>query len=124
MARNFEITINDVVYSGHTASAKDQIEMLHAAARTNAISILKEGVADQTIVGVLMFSNITDIELLKKLCLRNGNVIRSTDKVPVDSNLFQDEIHYFYLLLGKVLRENIGNFWQLSQNENKEVEVV
>ncbi|CNK17850.1 hypothetical protein ABQG65_13800 [Yersinia alsatica] len=47
---------------------------------------------------------------LRDLCLKNGNIIRQSDNVPVAENQFPDEAHNYLVLLGLVLRENIGPF--------------
>ncbi|QQG27014.1 hypothetical protein JFY74_12825 [Pectobacterium carotovorum] len=47
-------------------------------------------------------------------CIKNGKMVRDTGNIPIAENLFQDEIQNYLLLLGKVLKENIGPFWKLS----------
>lgn len=56
---------------------------------------------------------------LKELCIKNGKIVRDADSIPVAENLFQDQIQNYLLLLGRVLKENIGPFWTLSAGSEK-----
>lgn len=115
MARSFDLDIGGTEYKGSTASAKNQIEMLHIAGRTSLIVALKEGASDMALVAALTQVRFDEIKTLCKLCLGDDLVTRSADNVPVGENLFQDNPQDWYLLLGKVLMENLGPFWQLRQ---------
>lgn len=117
MARRIEIQINHEVYVGDTAPARDQVEMLNIASRYNLLPIVRNDMGEMGAVAVIATLEISLIERLKKLCLVGGDVKRSSDSVPVSENMFQDEPHLFLLLIAKVLKENIGPFWQLSKNE-------
>lgn len=117
MARKIEIQINNEVYVGDTAPARDQVEMLNIASRFNLLPIVREDMGDMGAVAVIATLEITLIDRLKKLCITGGGLKRLTDNVPVSENLFQDEPHLFLLIIAKVLKENIGPFWQLSKNE-------
>lgn len=114
MARKIEISINDVDYRGDTAPARDQVEMLNIASRYNLLPTVRGNMGDMGIVAVVATLDLSVMKRLKELCLKNGNVERVEDGVPVAENLFQDEPHLFLLLLAKVLKENIGPFWNLS----------
>jgi hypothetical protein len=57
-------------------------------------------------------------ERLKELVIRKGEFKRASDNVPLSENLFQDQVHFFLLLLGRALAENVGPFWNLSSDEN------
>ena len=117
MARRIEIQINHEVYVGDTAPARDQVEMLNIASRYNLLPIVRNDMGEMGAVAVIATLEISLIERLKRLCLLGGGVKRSSDNVPVSENMFQDESHLFLLLIAKVLKENIGPFWQLSKNE-------
>ena len=117
MARNIELKINDVVYAGTTASAKDQVEMLQIASRCGLLPAISDSVTPMGVVASLAAVDASSLNRLKALCLTNGNVVRQIDSVPVAENMFQDEAHNFLGLIGGVLKENIGPFWQLSGSE-------
>jgi hypothetical protein len=117
MSRRIEIQINQEVYVGDTAPARDQVEMLNIASRYNLLPIVRDDMGEMGAVAVIATLEMTLIERLKKLGVSGGGVIRSSDNVPVSENMFQDEPHLFLLLIAKVLKENIGPFWQLSKNE-------
>lgn len=117
MARNIEININDVTYSGSTASAKDQVEMLQIASRCGLLPAISDSVTAMGVVASLAAVDASGLNRLKVLCLTNGNIVRQSDNVPVAENMFQDEAHNFLVLIGGVLKENIGPFWQLSGSE-------
>lgn len=114
MARNIEININDVTYGGSTASAKDQVEMLQIASRCGLLPAISDNVTPMGVVASLATVDASSLNRLKALCLTNGNIVRQSDNVPVAENMFQDEAHNFLVLIGGVLKENIGPFWQLS----------
>ncbi|WP_185812848.1 hypothetical protein [Enterobacter sp. WCHEn045836] len=117
MARRIEIQIDNETYVGDTAPARDQVEMLNIASRYNLLPIVRDDMGDMGAVAVVATLDMPLIERLKKLGVAGGSVIRSSDRVPVSENLFQDEPHLFLLLIAKVLKENIGPFWQLSKKE-------
>lgn len=117
MARKIEIQINNEVYVGDTAPARDQVEMLNIASRYNLLPIVRDDMGEMGAVAVVATLEMTLIERLKKLGVSGGGFVRSTDNVPVSENMFQDEPHLFLLLIAKILKENIGPFWQLSKNE-------
>lgn len=117
MARKIEIQINHEVYVGDTAPARDQVEMLNIASRYNLLPIVRDDMGEMGAVAVIATLEMPLIERLKKLCVSGGGIVRTSDNVPVSENLFQDEPHLFLLLIAKILKENIGPFWQLSKNE-------
>ncbi|CAI2057325.1 Uncharacterised protein [Serratia quinivorans] len=117
MARNIEIGINDVIYSGVTSAAKDQVEMLQIASRCGLLPAISDTVTNMGLVASLAAVDTGNLNRLKVLCLTNGKIVRQADDVPVAENLFQDEAHNFLILIGRVLKENIGPFWQLSSKE-------
>lgn len=117
MGRNIETEINDVTYSGVTAPAKDQVEMLQIASRCGLLPAISDTVTNMGLVASLAAVDSASLNRLKVLCLTNGKIVRQSDDVPVAENLFQDEAHNFLVLIGRVLKENIGPFWQLSDNE-------
>ena len=56
MGRNISVEINDVIYSGATAPAKDQVEMLQLASRCGLLPAISEhcdkhGVGGQLVGG-------------------------------------------------------------------------
>lgn len=119
MGRKISLTISDIDYSGMTASAKEQVEMLQIAAQSSLLPALSEGGSDMGLVAIMAALDGMQLTRLKNLCIGGGNIVRTSDGVPVAENLFQDRVHYWLLLLGRVLQENIGPFWQLSeQSEN------
>ena len=120
MGRNIETEINDVIYSGVTAPAKDQVEMLQIASRCGLLPAISDTVTNMGLVASLAAVDTGNLNRLKLLCLTNGKIVRQADDVPVAENLFQDEAHNFLVLIGRVLKENIGPFWQLSGNGEDE----
>jgi len=121
MGRNISVEINDVIYSGATAPAKDQVEMLQIASRCGLLPAISDTMTYMGLVASLASVDTVNLNRLKVLCLTNGKIIRQIDDVPVAENLFQDEAHNFLVLIGKVLKENIGPFWQLSSGEEAPV---
>lgn len=118
MARTYKITAGGAEYIGTTAPAKAQIEMLRIAGRSGLIAAIQEGSTDMSVVVALTQVHPSDFAELRKLCFESGGedlVLREADKVPVGENLFQDNPQNFYLLVGRAIGENLGNFWQLRQ---------
>lgn len=120
MARNIEVNIKDVAYSGVTAPAKDQVEMLQIAATSGLLPVMSDLTKDMGLMASMASIDSDSFNRLKTLCLTNGKVVRDADNVPVAENLFQDETHNFFVLVGRVLKENIGPFWQLSEKDGNE----
>ncbi|ANI83289.1 hypothetical protein [Kosakonia oryzae] len=119
MGRRIEIEIDGATYSGVTASAKDQVEMLQISAQAGLLPLLGEGVTPMGITVAMASLDGGKTARLKELCIVKGKIVRDSDGVPVAENLFQDAAHNFLLLLGRALKENVGPFWQLSeQSEN------
>lgn len=118
MPRKIEAEINGVLYTGVTASAKDQIEMLQIAATNGLLPSMNNRTSEMAVVASMASLDAGSLRRLKELVLANGQVIRASDTAPVAENLFQDEVHNYFLLLGKALRENIGPFWMLNLGEN------
>ncbi|WP_219951438.1 hypothetical protein [Dickeya zeae] len=114
MGRRIEIEIDGITYSGATASAKDQLEMIQIAASSGILPALSDEVGDMALVSCLAATDSHSLSRLRDLCIKNGKMVRDGDAVPVAENLFQDAIHGYLMLLGGVLRENIGGFWQLN----------
>ena len=116
MARPFTVEAGDTEFSGSTAPAKSQIEMLHIAGRTGLIVSLQSEASDMALVVALTQIHPDDFAALRKLCFMSGRedlIVRSADKVPVGENLFQDNPQDYYLLVGRALVENLAPFWQL-----------
>ncbi|HDS6411021.1 TPA: hypothetical protein QHZ98_003829 [Klebsiella oxytoca] len=124
MARKIEIQINDVLYIGDTAPARDQLEMLTIASHNMILPVLAKGVSDMALVAAFSSLNISTIERLKDLLIKKGEFRRSADGVPVAENMFQDEVHLFLLLMGRALEENIGPFWKLNKGGRDEEEMT
>ena len=118
MARKIEIQINSEVYVGDTSPARDQVEMLSIATQNGLLPYLTKNVKDMTIVSGIAGLNTMTFERLKELVIRKGEFKRASDNVPLSENLFQDQVHFFLLLLGRALAENVGPFWNLSSDEN------
>ncbi|MBE0152638.1 hypothetical protein [Serratia sp. PL7] len=116
MGRIIETEINDVTYSGVTSPAKDQVEMLQIASGCGLLPALSDKVTDMGLTASLAAVDVASFNRLKTLCLSNGKILRHADSVPVAENLFQDEAHNYLVLVGRVLKENIGPFWQLSNS--------
>lgn len=114
MARNIETEINDVTYTGQTTSAKDQIELLQIATANGVLPVLKASVSDMALAASIASLDAHSLKRVKELALNGGKIIRLPDNAPVAENLFQDQIHLYMLLLGRIMRENIGPFWSLS----------
>lgn len=126
MARNIEVKINEVTYTGQTSSAKDQIEMLQIATANGVLPVLKANVSDMALAASIASLDAHSLKRVKELALNGGKIIRLPDNAPVAENLFQDQIHFYMLLLGRIMQENIGPFWSLSlgteggKNNNEE----
>lgn len=126
MARNIEVEINEVTYTGQTSSAKDQIEMLQIATANGVLPVLKANVSDMALAASIASLDAHSLKRVKELALNGGKIIRLPDNAPVAENLFQDQIHFYMLLLGRIMQENIGPFWSLSlgteggKNNNEE----
>jgi hypothetical protein len=117
MARKIEITVNAVLYTGDTAPARDQLEILNIVSQNGLLPVIDKKIGDMTIAATLSTLNLQAVERLKDLAVRKGGLARASDNVPVAENMFQDEIHWFLVLLGRVVEENIGPFWQLKPEE-------
>lgn len=124
MGRKIEIKINDVMYDGDTAPARDQLEMLTIASQNMMLPVLAKGVSDMALVAAFSSLNISTIERLKDLVIKKGEFRRSADGVPVAENIFQDEVHLFLLLMGRAVEENIGPFWKLNKGGRDEEETT
>lgn len=114
MGRRIEIEIDGVLYTGATPSAKDQLEMLQIATKNGVLPALGETASDMGLAVALANMDALSLNRLKDLCIKNGKIVRDADSIPVAENLFQDAIQNYLLLLGRVLKENIGPFWKLS----------
>ncbi|WP_315707400.1 hypothetical protein [Brenneria uluponensis] len=124
MGRKIEVEIDGVMYSGATASAKDQLEMLQLATKNGILPALGEGSSDMGLVVSLASADTLALNRLKELCIKNGNIVRDGDGVPVAENLFQDSVHNYLLLVGLLLRENVGPFWRLSAGSENGAEAT
>ena len=120
MGRSINVDINGTNYSGVTAPAKDQVEMLQIAATSGLLPVMSELTKDMGLMVSMASIDTASFNRLKTVCLTNGKIVRDADNVPVAENLFQDETHNFLVLVGRVLKENIGPFWQLSEKEGSE----
>ncbi|PWC10659.1 hypothetical protein B4923_16190 [Brenneria roseae subsp. americana] len=114
MGRKIEVEIDSVTYSGATPSAKDQLEMLQIVTKNGILPALGKGSSDMGLAVALASADALSLNRLKELCIKNGKIVREADSIPVAENLFQDQIQNYLLLLGRVLKENIGPFWTLS----------
>ncbi|MEN4050146.1 hypothetical protein P9A10_16100 [Serratia marcescens] len=122
MARNIEVKINGVTYSGATAPAKDQLEMLSLASQNGLLLMVGKGLSDMGVAVAMSSTDMTVIERLKELALKKGNVIRQVDGVPASENMFEGQIYFFLVLIARILEENIGPFWSLNKGEDNEEE--
>ncbi|QXF34270.1 hypothetical protein CE143_14765 [Photorhabdus luminescens] len=124
MGRKIEVEINGTLFSGATASAKDQLEMLQIAAKEGILPAMNDNSTEMGLAVSLATADTLSLNRLKELCIKNGKIVRDADNVPVAENLFQDEVQNYLVLLGKVLKENIGPFWQLSAGSENGAEVA
>jgi hypothetical protein len=110
--RTVQIEVGGVEYECNTAPAKNQFEALHIAMRTGMVANLQGEPSDMAIVammGALSYDDLNRlITLLVKDCAK-----RSEDNVEVAENLFQDNIQDYYLLVGRLVKENLAPFWKL-----------
>ncbi|MGO3395298.1 MAG: hypothetical protein ACTINL_02235 [Serratia proteamaculans] len=120
MARNIEVKINGITYSGATAPAKDQLEMLSLASQNGLLLMVGKGLSDMGVAVAMSSTDMTVIERLKELALKKGDIVRQSDGVPVSENLFDGQVYFFLVLIARVLEENIGPFWSLSKGEENE----
>ncbi|HHW4185000.1 TPA: phage tail assembly chaperone [Yersinia enterocolitica] len=121
MGRQIEVVIGDTLFQGATSPARDQVEMLQIAAKSGLLPAINPNVTAMGMAASLASVDTMSLNRLKELCFKSGSIVRQSDNVPVGENLFQDEAHNYLVLLGQVLRENIGPFWQLS-GEGKSAE--
>lgn len=112
MARNFEIDIDGEIYAGTTAPAKSQAEALHVAMRTGIIAHFKGEPSDMTLAAMFASLDYDDFGKLVRLLVKDC-VKSEEDSIPIGENLFQDDIQNYYLLVGRVVKENLGPFWNL-----------
>jgi hypothetical protein len=120
MARNIEVKINGITYSGATAPAKDQLEMLSLASQNGLLLMVGKGLSDMGVAVAMSSTDMTVIERLKELALKKGDIVRQSDGVPVSENLFDGQVYFFLVLIARVLEENIGPFWSLNKGEEHE----
>lgn len=111
----FQVEIDGVQYRGKTASAANQFEALHIAGRTSLITLLKEGATDMGMVAMLTRIPLEDVRRLDKLAMDGLIYVAGEDK-SVAMVQFKDSIQNYYLLLAKVLRENLSGFYKLSHS--------
>lgn len=112
MAKQFTIDVGGASYSGTTASAQAQMEALHILMRTGLIASLREEHTDMGLVVALGALSWEDVKHLEALLMKDC-VTRYSDDVPVAVNLFRDNVQDYYLLLMKVVQENLAGFWTL-----------
>lgn len=118
MAREFDLEVGGMTLRGKTAPATAQHEALHIAMRTSLVVMLSdpEGVSDMGAVATLGGIDYGDVTRLEELLVK-GNVWRAEDDVPVAANLFADQIEAYYLMLFRVVSENLAGFWKLQRPE-------
>ncbi|EOD4105835.1 hypothetical protein ACULTK_004527 [Yersinia enterocolitica] len=122
MGRQIEVVIGDTLFRGATSPARDQVEMLQIAAKAGLLPAINPNVTAMGMAASLASIDMMSLNRLKELCFKNGSIVRQSDNIPVGENLFQDEAHNYLVLLGQVLRENIGPFWQLKSEEGRNAE--
>ncbi|MDZ7320756.1 hypothetical protein N4G41_03815 [Kosakonia sacchari] len=117
MARKIEIIINNEVFIGDTAPARDQLEMLTIASQNGLLMVVGKGISDMGVAVAMSSLDMQVIDRLKELILKKGEVCRESDKVPVSENMFDGNTFNYLLLLARGLEENIGPFWNLNNGE-------
>ncbi|MBW5814483.1 hypothetical protein H0I54_14635 [Yersinia kristensenii] len=122
MGRQIEVVIGDTIFHGATSPARDQVEMLQIAAKSGLLPAINPNVTAMGMAASLASVDTMSLNRLKELCFKSGSILRQSDNIPVGENLFQDEAHNYLVLLGQVLRENIGPFWQLKSEEGRNAE--
>ncbi|CRX53841.1 phage tail assembly chaperone [Yersinia enterocolitica] len=122
MGRQIEVVIGDTLFRGATSPARDQVEMLQIAAKSGLLPAINPNVTAMGMAASLASVDTMSLNRLKELCFNSGSIVRQSDNIPVGENLFQDEAHNYLVLLGQVLRENIGPFWQLKKEEGRNAE--
>ncbi|HHH0339356.1 TPA: hypothetical protein ACPZAA_002603 [Yersinia enterocolitica] len=122
MGRQIEVVIGDTLFRGATSPARDQVEMLQIAAKSGLLPAINPNVTAMGMAASLASVDMMSLNRLKELCFNSGSIVRQSDNIPVGENLFQDEAHNYLVLLGQVLRENIGPFWQLKSEEGRNAE--
>lgn len=110
MAR-YEVEVAGVTYVGETASAVSQFDAFDLACNSRLLVGMQEDVSDKVLVLTVMGMTREQRKELEGLLIK-GKVFRND--VPVGINLFDGEIHNYALLLGKVARENLAGFFDLS----------
>jgi len=114
--REFDLNVGDMRLRGQTAPAVNQHEALHIAMRTSLVVTLSDpdGISDMGAVATLGGIDYSDVKRLEELLVKN-NVWRAEDDVPVAANLFADQIEAYYLIMFRVLSENLAGFWRLQR---------
>lgn len=108
--REFSLDIGGKEVKCNTTKAKEQKEALHICLRTQLIVALNCDMSDMGLVSSLASVSFEDSERLAALVLKGNAFI---DGVEVAENLFTDNIQDYYLLLMKMLVENLAPFWRL-----------
>ena len=122
MARTYTVEVGGIEYKGDTAPAKDQFESLHIAMRTGLVAHLRDEPSEMALVAMMGGLTYDDVKRLVQLLVSN-RIQRAEDSVPVAENLFGDNIQDYYVLIGRAVQENLGNFWKLHRPNTKPVAV-
>lgn len=118
--RTFEITVQGKQYTGQTASAVAQEEMLGIVGQCGITGILdpSSDISEMSKVSYIMTVPKNLRDRIADLCIkgsgRNTDLVKTEDGVPVALNLFTDNIQGWPLLLVEVLRENLSGFFTLN----------
>ena len=110
--RNVQIEVGGVEYECNTAPAKNQFEALHIAMRTGIVARIAGETSDMALAAMLGTVSYDDLNRLITLLVKDC-AKRSEDNVEVAENLFQDNIQDYYLLVGRLVKENLAPFWKL-----------
>jgi hypothetical protein len=94
--------------------------MLQIAARNGLFPALADNVTDMALFASMASLDKNELDKLKDLVFQKGGFRREGDNLPVAPNMFQDQVHFYLLLIGKALKENIGPFWQLMEKKGEE----
>lgn len=110
--RGFQEEVGGVLYNCNTAPAKQQFEALHIAMRTGIVANLTGEPTDMALAAMLGGLSYDDLNRLITLVVKDC-AKREEDGVEVAENLFQDNIQDYYLLIGRMVKENLAPFWKL-----------
>lgn len=113
----YDFVIEDSAFNGETASAYEQYQALHIVCNSQMIIGIDESVSDKGLVMMVMALEWSSLQRLETLLVKN-KLFRSEDGIKVGINLFRDNISNYALMVGKVARENLRDFFSIPGDQS------